>query len=148
MIFWSLELHPLALEDVIHATASKRSKVDYYTKHLFLRILCHSVAKDGEFTLMNAPVFDLHPRTMTDLPRSASPDPFVEKDYKSIHEIVENGDEHMVYDSPRSTQKKGLRARFFRDLEKGPHEMTRNLLKSGVRMLVVSRVISRSRCFS
>jgi hypothetical protein len=145
--FWSLELHPLALEDVLHATPSKRSKVDYYTKHLFLRILCHSVPRDGEVTLINAPVFDLHPHTTTDFPRSDSPDPFVDKDYQGLREIVGNGgDKSMMIDSSNSTPKKGFRARFFGDLEKGPHEKKRNLLKSGLRRLAVSCMICRSEC--
>lgn len=38
-----IDLHPLALEDVLHDRHHARSKADYYPKHLFLRILCHTV---------------------------------------------------------------------------------------------------------
>ncbi|KAJ6514237.1 hypothetical protein C8R47DRAFT_568707 [Mycena vitilis] len=41
------DLHPLALEDVFHAHARARSKVDYYTQHLFLRVLCHELGEDS-----------------------------------------------------------------------------------------------------
>jgi Mg2+ and Co2+ transporter CorA len=34
----------LALEDVLHVPRHSRSKVDYFHKHLFLRVLCHSLA--------------------------------------------------------------------------------------------------------
>ncbi|KAJ6546710.1 hypothetical protein DFH09DRAFT_1506386 [Mycena vulgaris] len=37
------DLHPLALKDVFHMRSQTRSKADYYTKHLFLRILCHEL---------------------------------------------------------------------------------------------------------
>ncbi|EIN14275.1 hypothetical protein PUNSTDRAFT_129907 [Punctularia strigosozonata HHB-11173 SS5] len=37
-------LHPLAVEDVLHTPRHSRSKSDYYNQHLFLRVLCHSLA--------------------------------------------------------------------------------------------------------
>jgi len=37
-------LHPLALEDVIKGNPRTRSKADYYTRHLFLRVLCHQLS--------------------------------------------------------------------------------------------------------
>ena len=49
--FWlgEIDLHPLALEDVFHGHARNRSKADYYTNHLFLRVLCHQlVHSQGE----------------------------------------------------------------------------------------------------
>ncbi|KAF7316448.1 CorA-like protein [Mycena indigotica] len=36
-------LHPLALDDILHAHPRARSKVDYYNQHLFMRILCHEL---------------------------------------------------------------------------------------------------------
>lgn len=36
-----LDIHPLALEDVLHKSTQSRSKADYYTQHLFISILCH-----------------------------------------------------------------------------------------------------------
>lgn len=37
------DLHSLALEDILHEQGHNHSKADYYTEHLFLRILCHSL---------------------------------------------------------------------------------------------------------
>ena len=39
------DLHPLALEDIFHVRSQNRSKADYYSRHLFLRVLCHELAK-------------------------------------------------------------------------------------------------------
>ncbi|TFK24275.1 magnesium transporter [Coprinopsis marcescibilis] len=41
-------LHPLALEDVFHGHSRNRSKADYYSKHLFIRVLCHELVKDAD----------------------------------------------------------------------------------------------------
>ncbi|KAJ7511880.1 hypothetical protein B0H11DRAFT_1953501 [Mycena galericulata] len=41
------ELHPLALEDVLHMRPDNLSKADYFTHHLFLRILCHDVVDES-----------------------------------------------------------------------------------------------------
>ncbi|TBU27626.1 hypothetical protein BD311DRAFT_723910 [Dichomitus squalens] len=38
------DLHPLALEDVLHQRGHPRSKADYYPQHLFVRILVHTLA--------------------------------------------------------------------------------------------------------
>lgn len=38
-----IDMHPLAVEDVLHFRKNSRSKTDYYYKHLFLRVLCHTV---------------------------------------------------------------------------------------------------------
>ncbi|KAF5385150.1 hypothetical protein D9615_001084 [Tricholomella constricta] len=68
------DLHPLALEDVFHARSQNRSKADYYSKHLFLRVLCHKLedSDDSEFTSSDTPA---HGHTLTGLHRSASPTP-------------------------------------------------------------------------
>jgi Mg2+ and Co2+ transporter CorA len=42
------DLHPLALEDVLRAPRHSRSKSDYYMQHLFLRVLCHSLADPAD----------------------------------------------------------------------------------------------------
>ncbi|KAI0937315.1 hypothetical protein AcW1_001327 [Taiwanofungus camphoratus] len=60
------DMHPLALEDVLHQSRNSRSKADYYPQHLFLRILCHSLSSD------EADPFDT---SFTELPRSDSPEP-------------------------------------------------------------------------
>jgi len=127
-----LELHPLALEDVLHTTAHKRSKVDYYTKHLFIRVLCHSLARDGEFTLLSSPVYDTHPTPITTLPRTSSPDSFNDRDVKVLADlpIEVNGDD--PHESLTVAPKRGLRARFLGDLEKGPLRRNRTLQRLGL----------------
>ncbi|KZO94116.1 hypothetical protein CALVIDRAFT_484921 [Calocera viscosa TUFC12733] len=43
------DLHPLATEDVLRCGESgSRSKSDYYRNHLFLSMMCHSLAPDDE----------------------------------------------------------------------------------------------------
>ncbi|KAI9513096.1 hypothetical protein F5148DRAFT_466834 [Russula earlei] len=37
------DLHPLSVEDVLHWGGHALSKADYYPKHLFIRVLCHSL---------------------------------------------------------------------------------------------------------
>jgi len=57
---------------------------------------------------------------MTDIPRSASPDPFNEKDLEGIDVLIEKGENEVPMNGSATLfSKKGLRARFF-DLERGP----------------------------
>ncbi|KAI6015631.1 hypothetical protein EDC04DRAFT_2903730 [Pisolithus marmoratus] len=37
------DLHPLAIEDVLHRRGHQRSKADYYLKHLFIQVLSHTL---------------------------------------------------------------------------------------------------------
>lgn len=82
-------LHPLALEDVLHQRGHARSKADYYTQHLFLRILSHSLASDDEVVSS----------TFTDFPRSASPVDMEPSDhkYRDSERSTEEDDERTVY---------------------------------------------------
>lgn len=82
-------MHPLALEDVLHQRDLGRSKADYYHKHLFLRVLCHELLDpddDSSYTPPHAAaqrLHNLHPArgsTLTEIPRSTSPDPFTQED--------------------------------------------------------------------
>jgi Mg2+ and Co2+ transporter CorA len=41
-------LHPLAIEDVLHARRNARSKADYYTRHLFIHVLTHKLGKQED----------------------------------------------------------------------------------------------------
>ncbi|KAJ7765334.1 magnesium transporter [Mycena metata] len=49
------DLHPLALEDVFHSHSRARSKVDYYVRHLFLRVLCHELGDQDQDPLSTLP---------------------------------------------------------------------------------------------
>ena len=82
-----IDIHPLALEDVLHERRqSARSKSDYYVKHLFIRILRHTLGCDEDdeaFELPNAAP------AITRLPRSSSPDPM----YGGLSELEDSDDE-------------------------------------------------------
>jgi len=71
------DLHPLALEDVFHTRSQNRSKADYYSKHLFLRVLCHELGKGGEPASSEPAAYG---STLTGVPRSISPVPLRESE--------------------------------------------------------------------
>ncbi|KAF4573548.1 CorA metal ion transporter (MIT) family protein [Pleurotus pulmonarius] len=94
------DMHPLALEDVLHQRDQSRSKADYYHKHLFLRVLCHELLDpddDSTYIPPHAAVqrsHNLHPArgsTLTEIPRSTSPAPFTPEDREHReHQALEN----------------------------------------------------------
>ncbi|TFK24278.1 hypothetical protein FA15DRAFT_669718 [Coprinopsis marcescibilis] len=75
------KLHPLALEDVFHGHSRNRSKADYYSNHLFIRVLCHELLKDEDTTVL------------PHIPRSVSPEPLEEG---------EDDDDDSVEKAPRT----------------------------------------------
>lgn len=44
----SVEIHPLVIEDILHGRQTYSSKADYYNKHLFVRMLCHTLKDDDD----------------------------------------------------------------------------------------------------
>lgn len=76
-----IDMHPLALEDLLHQRAQAKSKADYFTHHLFLRVLCHTIGDSSPSVgLSTLPQSSAAPtmssaKTLTDLPRSSSPVP-------------------------------------------------------------------------
>lgn len=67
------DLHPLSLEDVLHRRHGHiRSKADYYSRHLFIRLLCHTLGNPSDDPLDIAPVM-YQSTNITDAPRSMSP---------------------------------------------------------------------------
>ncbi|KAJ7638118.1 hypothetical protein B0H17DRAFT_483785, partial [Mycena rosella] len=82
------DLHPLALEDVFHTRSQTRSKADYYSRHLFLRILCHELGDPDELVLSSA----ANGSTLTDLPRSDSPTPFTDDEAEMEMRELGRGD--------------------------------------------------------
>ncbi|KAL4250316.1 CorA metal ion transporter (MIT) family protein [Abortiporus biennis] len=84
------DMHPLALEDVLHQRGHARSKADYYHKHLFLRVLCHSLTNEEEPPTNN---YSFH------MPRSSSPIPMSdeEDDEDSFDGKVAMGEIHGAY---------------------------------------------------
>jgi hypothetical protein len=86
-------MHPLSVEDVLHLGGHTLSKADYYPKHLFIRVLCHTLGSAngisqsstmaaGSTGLSSSPPF-------TDIPRSASPQHF---NFDEKHGTVDEGD--------------------------------------------------------
>ncbi|TFK50227.1 hypothetical protein OE88DRAFT_1661869 [Heliocybe sulcata] len=98
-------LHPLALEDILGHRSTVASKADYYPRHLFLRILRHTVGKDHETD------------QITTKPRSSSPGRVDDAEYdrKSNHSVisqvreVDNQDDGSDRQSRGPTAPPGLR---------------------------------------
>lgn len=65
-----IDLHPLSLEDLLHVPGRHRSGADYYKGHLFIRVLSHTLNKDG----------DEEPNLLEQIVRSSSPEPFKPED--------------------------------------------------------------------
>ncbi|KAG0694044.1 hypothetical protein DFH29DRAFT_1006684 [Suillus ampliporus] len=70
------DLHPLALEDVLHKRGHARSKTDYYSQHLFIHVLSHTIASSSSSPTSYIPE-DEEPLP----PRSSSPSPMTPGDY-------------------------------------------------------------------
>ncbi|KAK0199107.1 magnesium transporter [Armillaria mellea] len=101
------DLHPLALEDVFHTRSQTRSKVDYYSKHLFLP----------------------YGSTLTGLPRSSSPTPFEDGDSIEMKDSGLVEDDRTVFGevTPMSTMRnrKGRGTFKSADPEKGSSTFSR-----------------------
>lgn len=65
-----IDLHPLSLEELLHVPGRPRSGADYYKGHLFIRVLSHTLNKDG----------DEEPNLLERIVRSSSPEPFKPED--------------------------------------------------------------------
>jgi hypothetical protein len=59
------DLHPLSLEGLLHTPGRPRSGASYYKRHLFIRILSHTLNNGG----------DEEPDLLEDIVRSSSPEP-------------------------------------------------------------------------
>lgn len=119
-------MHPLALEDLLHFRKNARSKVDYYNKHLFLRVLCHTLCSDEEAATGATP-----PSSMTDLPRSSSPVPMDadEEDEASSWEDRKDRVDEEITDASRwtsrnSTLRNTVKRKLSRNADVESHPMT------------------------
>ncbi len=135
-------MHPLAVEDLLHFRKNARSKADYYSKHLFLRVLCHRITSDDD----SANEETSH-RSMTDLPRSASPVP-MDADEESASSWSENkhpdGEEHRESGvgsrfSTGTTLRNTMRRRF-----SNHHDVERQPMKSAHQSIRMSGMESGS----
>lgn len=102
---WHVDLHPLALEDVLHQRPQARSKADYYLKHLFIRVLRHTLREEDD------EVIAIH-HNITHLPRSASPENMhdriseEEEDEFGMKELGEADEDKTLAGSKFSTRRK------------------------------------------
>ncbi|KAH9056939.1 hypothetical protein EDB87DRAFT_1686657 [Lactarius vividus] len=69
------DMHPLSVEDLLHRRGHARSKADYYPKHLFVRVLCHTLGSStrSQGSEGASPAAWSSPAAITGLPRSSSP---------------------------------------------------------------------------
>lgn len=81
------------MEDVFHTRSQNRSKADYFSKHLFLRILCHQLGEEGD--LVDPTQSPAHGSTLTGVPRTMSPEPIDDDDES---QLKGKGDDGTVYD--------------------------------------------------
>ncbi|KAG6330165.1 hypothetical protein ID866_8925 [Astraeus odoratus] len=112
------DLHPLAVEDVLHRRGQTRSKADYYPKHLFLRVLSHTLYDPDSPTMHEAPgdeagsldseleiEDDERQEPRTQIPRVSSPVPMSPSNEKEKHQ--RNGaadeDDRTVFGSTPAT---------------------------------------------
>ncbi|KAJ3722353.1 magnesium transporter [Lentinula raphanica] len=112
------DIHPLALEDVFHTRSQTRSKVDYYNKHLFLRILCHELGDpDAEPKTVESAAFG---STLTGGPRASSPLPFEDGEGYEMIEKQEQATLGSSFGSRKSTlRNRASKRRGAKDLEEG-----------------------------
>jgi len=86
------DLHPLSVEDVLHRGSHALSKADYYPKHLFIRVLCHTLStSQPSETAVGSREVGSSSLPFTQLPRSASPQRFDEKFGTAHKGTYENG---------------------------------------------------------
>lgn len=89
-------MHPLSVEDLLHRGGHALSKADYYPKHLFIRVLCHTlgsttcVSQGSETTGGRSAAMSSSP-LFTNSPRSASPKRLDEKFRTAGEDAYENG---------------------------------------------------------
>ena len=147
----SLDIHPLAVEDVLHQfdrrTQKARTKADYYPNHLFIRILRHTLGSDEEGAETMAPL-------ITRLPRSSSPDGMTDEEEDSFKK---NSDSFVSDDEDKTLagsklSKKGVgstrKAHAYRnDLEMGMMARGRSMLSaSAMRAASSVRLLSSLLC--
>lgn len=125
------DIHPLALEDVFHARSQTRSKADYYSKHLFIRVVVHELGDPDEPPELSISTAAFG-STLTGAPRSSSPLPFTRDDEEGYELKPQNSEDDTVLGSlpSRSKSKSSLRRRNQKtDIEKGASTFSTRLGK-------------------
>ncbi|TFK42066.1 magnesium transporter [Crucibulum laeve] len=101
-------LHPLALEDVFHGHKQNRSKADYYSRHLFLRILCHELG-DPDYSPSGHSA--AQGSTLTGEPRSMSPEPMRDEDRLNGVKGGDVDEEKTMYGTPPTSRQSTTKRR-------------------------------------
>ncbi|RUS17421.1 hypothetical protein BC937DRAFT_89993 [Endogone sp. FLAS-F59071] len=87
------DLHPLAVEDLFHIP--QRTKVDYYTNHIFISLILHTFKPDNENTPLSVAMADPlvePPPLFSQLPSSAPNQGYTNsKYYKAMKKFRKNG---------------------------------------------------------
>lgn len=89
-VYISVEMHPLAIEDVLSQRQHSRSKADYYPQHLFLRILCHTRTTED---------YQTPDSSVTRLPRPEHPDPIDIDESEDEEDFQPPDDDRTMYGS-------------------------------------------------
>lgn len=138
----AIEIHPLALEDVLHQRGNQsRSKADYYMQHLFIRILRHTLSEDD--------VDDPNAQTVlapsiTRKPRSSSPEPMSEEEEDAKRVSWGKGeteDDLTLAGSPFSTKRAygSMNQMPVHDLEKGKRDLEKHQNSLALRMVTTCK---------
>lgn len=96
---------------MFHTRSGNRSKADYYSRHLFLRVLVHELGDpDAIIDPTRAPA---HGSTLTGAPRSSSPEPIFENGKMEANdaEMAMMEEEGTVYGSSPNSRKSTARQR-------------------------------------
>ena len=135
------DLHPLALEDIFHTRSQTRSKADYYTKHLFLRVLCHELGQNDGPAIASPESMAFDSMLMHNS-RSDSPSAMSELDI-SEKEAMREEDNYTMYDSasgPMSRREK-KRGRFFPFI-RATQDLEGNLASIGSSQASLGKLVS------
>lgn len=140
------DLHPLALEDVLHKRGHTRSKTDYYSQHLFIHVLSHTLASSSSSPNSYTPGDEDPPRSSS--PGLMTPGDYPKKEYFKDDDVhAEAGDEdHTMYGgSAPATWRLGSTIRSRRSAKADMESVARvkeedlNLLTSATRKESASR---------
>lgn len=94
------------MEDVFHGHSRNRSKADYYTKHLFIRVLCHELLPDGHIASNDGYAYTSGPRTSS--PEPMNPYPEEDDEEKKMDTAKNSVDRHSTLVQRRNNTKRSI----------------------------------------
>jgi len=104
-----IDLHPLAIEDVLHKHGHARSKTDYYNQHLFIHVLSHMLGSSSQSEHSFIPEDEDPPPPRSSSPGSMTPGDYHEREYSNNNDVhdVEDEDRTMYGSSAPTTWRLG-----------------------------------------